>query len=82
MTALITPVSDVAAALRVNHEKTEAAVVQVTSSLQQFEVLALESWHKGNNTLSLKSPAVDQESITPVGVFPFLGPVLSVALEQ
>jgi len=34
MTALITPVSDVAAALRVNHEKTEAAVVQVTSSLQ------------------------------------------------
>jgi len=29
MTALITPVSDVAAALRINHEKTEAAVLQV-----------------------------------------------------
>jgi len=29
MTALITPVSDAAAALRVNHEKTETALVQV-----------------------------------------------------
>jgi len=29
ITALITPVSDVAAALRVNHEKTETALVQV-----------------------------------------------------
>jgi len=32
MTALITPVSDVAVALRVNHEKTEAAVMQVSVS--------------------------------------------------
>jgi len=29
MTSLITPVSDVAMALRVNHEKTEAALTQV-----------------------------------------------------
>jgi len=29
VTALITPVSDVAAALRVSHEKTETAVAQV-----------------------------------------------------
>jgi len=29
MTALMTPVCDVAMALRVNHEKTEAALVQV-----------------------------------------------------
>ena len=31
MTALITPVCDVAMALRVNHEKTERALVQVTT---------------------------------------------------
>jgi len=43
MTALITPVCDVAAAMRVSHEKTETAVVQVnTTPVIDLSVLVSE----------------------------------------